>query len=123
MSDWIRDAAHEAMRDLAEALQAMRGVALVVAVTVVAEVGDFRRFANARRLMAHLGLLPQRARIREYNPTRRHHQGRQRARNNPVRNLENEHENRVRKNARTSSFRGAGIAREPGTTVSFSASC
>src|SRR6516164_9890117 len=30
------------------ALQAMRGVALVVAVTVVAEVGDFRRFANAR---------------------------------------------------------------------------
>ena len=43
MSDWIRDAAHEAMRDLVEALQAMRGVALVVAVTVVAEVGDFRR--------------------------------------------------------------------------------
>ena len=65
--------AHEAMRDLAEALQAMRGVALVVAVTVVAEVGDFRRFANARRLMAYLGLLPQRALIREYNPTRRHH--------------------------------------------------
>jgi hypothetical protein len=27
---------------------ALRGVALVVAVTVVAEVGDFRRFANAR---------------------------------------------------------------------------
>jgi len=27
----------------------MRGVALVVAVTVVAEVGDFRRFANARQ--------------------------------------------------------------------------
>ena len=33
------------------ALQAMRGVALVMAVTVVAEVGDFRRFANARQLM------------------------------------------------------------------------
>jgi transposase len=32
----------------------MRGVALVVAVTVVAEVGDFRRFANARQLMAYL---------------------------------------------------------------------
>jgi transposase len=25
---------------------------------VVAEVGDFRRFANARQLMAYLGLLP-----------------------------------------------------------------
>ena len=36
----------------------MRGVALVVAVTVVAEVGDFRRFANARQLMAYLGLVP-----------------------------------------------------------------
>jgi hypothetical protein len=40
------------------ALQAMRGVALIVAVTVVAEVGDFRRFANARQLMAYLGLVP-----------------------------------------------------------------
>jgi transposase len=36
----------------------MRGVALVVAVTIVAEVGDFRRFANARQLMAYLGLTP-----------------------------------------------------------------
>ena len=36
----------------------MRGVALLVAVTVVAEVGDFRRFANARQLMAYLGLVP-----------------------------------------------------------------
>ena len=26
--------------------------------TVVAEVGDFRRFANARQLMAYLGLVP-----------------------------------------------------------------
>ena len=30
----------------------------MVAVTVVAEVGDFRRFANARQLMAYLGLVP-----------------------------------------------------------------
>jgi transposase len=43
---------------VAMALQAMRGVALVVAVTVVAEVGDFRRFANPRQLMAYLGLVP-----------------------------------------------------------------
>ena len=46
------------MAPVVTALQAMRGVALVVAVTVVAEVGDFRRFANARQLMAYLGLVP-----------------------------------------------------------------
>jgi hypothetical protein len=39
------------------ALQAMRGVAFIVAVTLVAEVGDFSRFANPRQLMAYLGLL------------------------------------------------------------------
>jgi transposase len=39
-------------------LQAMRGVALVAAVTVVAEVGDFRRFTNPRQLIAYLGLVP-----------------------------------------------------------------
>ena len=46
------------MAPVVEALQAMRGVGLVVAVTVAAEVGDFRRFANARQLMAYLGLVP-----------------------------------------------------------------
>ena len=46
------------MAPVVATLQAMRGVALVVAVTVVAEVGDFRRFANARQLMAYLGLVP-----------------------------------------------------------------
>jgi hypothetical protein len=40
------------MAPVVMALQAMRGIALVVAVTVVAEVGDFRRFAKARQLMA-----------------------------------------------------------------------
>jgi transposase len=46
------------MEPVVTALQAMRGVALVVAVTLVAEVGDFRRFAKARQLMAYLGLVP-----------------------------------------------------------------
>jgi transposase len=46
------------MAPVVAALQAMRGIALVVAVTVVAEVGDFRRFANPRQLMAYLGLVP-----------------------------------------------------------------
>jgi transposase len=36
----------------------MRGVAFIVAVTVVAEVGDFQRFDNPRQLMAYLGLTP-----------------------------------------------------------------
>jgi transposase len=40
------------------ALQAMRGVAFIVAVTLVAEVGDFTRFRNPRQLMAYLGLVP-----------------------------------------------------------------
>jgi transposase len=46
------------MAPVVMALQAMRGIAPVVAVTVVAEVGDFRRVANARQLMAYLGLVP-----------------------------------------------------------------
>ena len=41
-----------------EAVQAMRGVAFVVAVTVVAEVGDFNRFDSPRQLMSCLGLTP-----------------------------------------------------------------
>ncbi|WP_372520326.1 transposase [Limimaricola soesokkakensis] len=43
---------------LVEAVEAMRDVAFIVAVTVVAEVGDFRRFDNPRQLMAYLGLTP-----------------------------------------------------------------
>lgn len=46
------------MAPVVEALQAMRGVALIVAVTVAAEVGDFSRFDNPRQLMAYLGLVP-----------------------------------------------------------------
>jgi transposase len=40
------------------ALQALRGVALVAAATLVAELGDITRFANPRQLMAYLGLVP-----------------------------------------------------------------
>ena len=46
------------MRPVVEAVRAMRGVGLIVAVTVVAEVGDFSRFQNPRQLMAYLGLVP-----------------------------------------------------------------
>ncbi len=40
------------------ALQALRGVAPVVASTMVVEIGDMRRFENPRQLMAYLGLVP-----------------------------------------------------------------
>ena len=40
------------------ALQTMRGIALVNAATLIAELGDLSRFANARQLMAYLGLVP-----------------------------------------------------------------
>jgi len=40
------------------ALQAARGVSLIVAVTVLAELGDLSRFAKPSQLMAHLGLVP-----------------------------------------------------------------
>jgi transposase len=40
------------------AIQAMRGVALLSAVTLLAEIGDFGRFTSPRHLMAWLGLVP-----------------------------------------------------------------
>jgi transposase len=46
------------MRPLVEALQALRGVQLITAVTLAAELGDLRRFDNPRQLMAYIGLVP-----------------------------------------------------------------
>jgi transposase len=43
---------------VAEALQALRGVALITAVTLLAEIGDLTRFGSPRQLMSHLGLVP-----------------------------------------------------------------
>jgi transposase len=40
------------------ALQTMRGMAVVNAATLIAELGDLSRFANPRQLMAYLGLVP-----------------------------------------------------------------
>jgi transposase len=40
------------------ALQSLRGMALVAAATLAAEVGDITRFDNPRQLMAYLGLVP-----------------------------------------------------------------
>lgn len=43
---------------IVEALMALRGVNLLTAVTIVAEIGDLHRFASAPQLMAYLGLVP-----------------------------------------------------------------
>lgn len=41
-----------------QAIQALRGISLISAATLVAEVGQFSRFENPRQLMAYLGLTP-----------------------------------------------------------------
>jgi transposase len=43
---------------LTKALQALRGVEFVTAVTVTAETADFRRFAKATDFMGYVGLIP-----------------------------------------------------------------
>lgn len=44
--------------DVVAALQALRGVAMVTAIGLVAEIGDFSRFEHPRKLMGYLGLVP-----------------------------------------------------------------
>ena len=41
-----------------QALQALRGIDVVSAIGLVAEIGDFARFDHPRKLMAYLGLVP-----------------------------------------------------------------
>jgi transposase len=43
---------------LVKALQAFRGVSVVSAVTIAAEVGDLRRFATPGQFMSYVGLVP-----------------------------------------------------------------
>jgi transposase len=46
------------MRAVVEALQSLRGVAQVSAVSIVAELGEVSRFARARQLMGYSGAVP-----------------------------------------------------------------
>src|SRR5260370_7425182 len=46
------------MQSVASAVMSLRGLGLVAATTVVAELGDLRRFAHPRELMGYLGLVP-----------------------------------------------------------------
>jgi transposase len=68
---------------LVRALQAFRGIQLVTAATVVAEIGDFARFPHPRRLMAYLGLMPSR------------HQSGETNRGGPITRMGNSHVRRV----------------------------
>lgn len=43
---------------LVSAIQALRGVAELTAVTIVAELGNLERFSNPKQLMAYIGLVP-----------------------------------------------------------------
>lgn len=59
LEDNLRDAvAGWRLGPLVLALQALRGVQLVVAATLAAEIGRIERFDNPRQLMAYLGLVP-----------------------------------------------------------------
>lgn len=46
------------LASLVDGLQSLRGVALVIAASVVAEVGDLARFEGPKQLMSFLGLVP-----------------------------------------------------------------
>jgi len=43
---------------LVRSLQALRGVGLITAVILAAEIGDYARFGTPRKLMAYLGMVP-----------------------------------------------------------------
>jgi len=55
----IREAVPEwSPAEVVTALQAMRGIDLIAAVVILAEIGDLSRFQNPRELMGYLGLVP-----------------------------------------------------------------
>jgi transposase len=54
----IRELEHWRMRPLVRALMTLRGVDQLLATTLVAELGELRRFAHPRELMGYLGLVP-----------------------------------------------------------------
>ncbi len=46
------------MEPVVSAIQALRGVSLLTAATIIAEIGPLARFAKPRELMSYLGLVP-----------------------------------------------------------------
>ena len=51
-------AVESVFKEVIEGLMSLRGINLLTAVTIVAELGDLRRFESAPQLMAYLGLVP-----------------------------------------------------------------
>ena len=66
-----REATESERAPVIQALQTLRGVAEITAISLVAEIGDFRRFRNPKQLMAYAGLVP-----REYSSGSSRWQGR-----------------------------------------------
>jgi transposase len=54
----LEKAIRESLAEVVAALQAMRGIDLIAAVGVLAEIGDLSRFQNPRELMGYLVLVP-----------------------------------------------------------------
>ena len=46
------------LKPIVDGLMALRGVDLIAAMTIIAEIGDITRFESPRQLMSHLGLVP-----------------------------------------------------------------
>ena len=66
------------MRAVIEALQALRGIALVSAVTIAAEVGELSRFAKPRQLMGYSGAVASEDSSGAADPARRDYESGQR---------------------------------------------
>jgi transposase len=58
------------MKPVVAAFSCLRGVDFLAATTLVAEIGDFTRFAHPKDLMGYLGLVPS-----EYSTGNRYHRG------------------------------------------------
>ncbi len=56
--EMVRVLDHFSLAPVVRALMALRGVQLITALTVVAEIGDLTRFDSPRQLMSYLGLVP-----------------------------------------------------------------
>lgn len=61
LEESIREAVQQAppqMQAVVQGLQALRGIALISAVTIAAEIGAVSRFLSARQLMSYSGMVP-----------------------------------------------------------------
>jgi len=58
------------LNKLIKAFQSMRGISLIVASTLAAELGDFSRFEHPEEIMAYLGLIPS-----EFSSGEKQHKG------------------------------------------------